>query len=38
MHENFTTLFPTADVTAEQVSDSIVTLMRANAQLAKYVS
>lgn len=38
MHDNFTTLFPSQDVTAEQVSNSIVTLMRADAQLAKYVS
>jgi hypothetical protein len=38
MHDNFTTLFPSGDVTAEQVSDTIVELMRANDQLAKYVS
>jgi hypothetical protein len=38
MHDNFSTLFPSADVTAEQVSDTIVALMRANDQLAKYVS
>lgn len=38
MHDNFTTLFPSQDVTAEQVTGSIVALMRADAQLAKYVS
>ena len=38
MHENFSTLFPSEKVTAEQVSDTIVTLMRSNAQLAHYVS
>ncbi len=38
MHDNFTTLFPSQDVTAEQVTSSIVTLMRADAQLARYVS
>jgi hypothetical protein len=38
MHQNFNTLFPSSDVTAEQVSDSIVELMRSNDQLAKYVS
>jgi hypothetical protein len=38
MHENFATLFPSQDVTAEEVTNSIVELMRANDQLAKYVS
>lgn len=38
MHENFTTLFPSRDVTAEQVTDRMVEIMRANDQLAKYVS
>jgi hypothetical protein len=38
MHENFATLFPTESVTAEQVTNSIVALMRENEQLAKYVS
>lgn len=38
MHHNFTMLFPSRDVTAEQVSNSIVELMRGNEQLAKYVS
>jgi hypothetical protein len=37
MHDNFATLFPSADVTAEQVSETIVELMRANTQLAAYV-
>lgn len=38
MHDNFATLFPSQDVTAEQVSDRVVELMRANDQLAKYAS
>jgi hypothetical protein len=38
MHDNFATLFPSNDVTAEQVSDRIIELMRANEQLARYVS
>lgn len=38
MHENFATLFPSEDVTAEQVSDTIVNLMRADTRLAHYVS
>lgn len=38
MHRNFTTLFPSQDVTAEQVTDRMVEIMRANDQLAKYVS
>lgn len=38
MHDNFATLFPSASVTADQVSDRVVELMRANEQLARYVS
>ncbi len=38
MHDNFATLFPSAGVTADQVSDRVVELMRANEQLARYVS
>lgn len=38
MHDNFASLFPSADVTAEQVSERVVELMRANDQLARYVS
>lgn len=38
MHENFSTLFPSQDVTAEQVTNSIVALMRTDAQLARYIS
>ncbi len=38
MHDNFATLFPSADVTAEQVSDRVVELMRGHEQLAHYVS
>jgi hypothetical protein len=36
MHDNFATLFPSADVTAEQVSDTIVKLMLAEPRLAAY--
>ena len=38
MHDNFATIFPSSDVTAEQVGDRVVELMRANEQLAHYVS
>jgi hypothetical protein len=38
LHDNFGTLFPTADVTADQVTDQVVAVLRANDQLAKYVS
>ena len=38
MHQNFAVLFPSQDVTAEQVSNTIVVLMKANDQLARYVS
>ena len=38
MHDNFTSLFPSADVTAEQVSNRVIELMRANDQLARYAS
>ena len=38
MHQNFAVLFPSQDITAEQVSNTIVVLMKANDQLARYVS
>ena len=38
MHQNFAVLFPSQDVTAEQVSNTIVILMKSNDQLAHYVS
>jgi hypothetical protein len=38
MHENFATLFPSENVTAQEVTASIVSLMRSDARLAKYVS
>ena len=38
MHDNFATLFPSENVTAEEVTASIVSVMRADARLAKYVS
>lgn len=36
LHENFNTLFPGDSVTAEAVMASMMELMRADAQLAKY--
>ena len=38
VHTNFDSIFPTADVTAEQVYSSIVDVMKADTRLAKYVS
>lgn len=38
MHDNFTTLFPSSEVTAEQVSDRVIELMRADDRLSHYVS
>lgn len=38
MHNNFSTLFPSADVTATDVYDSMVSLMQQDATLSKYVS
>ncbi|MFZ5603347.1 MAG: DUF3015 domain-containing protein [Pseudomonadota bacterium] len=38
VHTNFDSIFPSADVTAEQVYSSIVDVMKADARLAKYVS
>ncbi len=38
MHENFSTLFPSQNATAEQVGNRMLDLMRANEQLARYVS
>lgn len=38
MHDNFATLFPSDTVTAEQVLVSMVELMRADSQLAKYAA
>lgn len=36
-HQNFNTLFPTQDVTADQVASELETLMKSDAQLSKYV-
>ena len=36
MHANFQTLFPSEDVTAEEVMASMNEIMKADAQLAKY--
>lgn len=38
MHENFTTLFPSEDVTAEEMMASIEVLMKSDATLSKYVA
>jgi hypothetical protein len=38
MHQNFALLFPSADVTAEQVTATMVSLMQADERLARYVS
>ena len=38
LHNNFDSLFPSADVNAESVMNSIVELMKQDKQLAKYVS
>ena len=38
MHENFNTLFPTADVTADDVMASIQSLMKQDETLAKYAA
>ena len=38
MHENFTTLFPSEDVTAEEMMASIEEIMKADTTLSKYVA
>lgn len=38
MHDNFSTVFPSEQVTAEEVTVSIITLMSEDQVLAKYVS
>ena len=38
MHENFTTLFPSEDVTADEMMASIEGLMKSDATLSKYVA
>ena len=38
MHSNFQTLFPSENVTAEEVMASMNEIMKADAQLAKYVA
>lgn len=38
MHENFTTLFPSEDVTADEMMASIEDLMKSDATLSKYVA
>ena len=38
MHENFSTLFPSEDVTADEMMASIEEVMKADATLSKYVA
>ncbi len=38
MHENFTTLFPSEDVTAEDMMASIEVIMKSDETLSKYVA
>lgn len=38
MHDNFDTMFPSDQVTAEEVTASIISLMREDTVLSKYVS
>ncbi|CBL47219.1 conserved hypothetical protein [gamma proteobacterium HdN1] len=38
VHQNFNTIFPTANVTADQVNANLVNVMKADTRLAKYVS
>ena len=38
MHENFTTLFPSEDVTADELMASIEEIMKSDAKLSKYVA
>ncbi len=38
MHNNFATIFPSEDVTAEEMMASIETVMKADADLSKYVA
>jgi hypothetical protein len=38
MHSNFNTLFPSEDVTADEVMASMNEIMKADARLAKYVA
>ena len=38
MHENFTTLFPSEDVTAEEMMASIEEIMKNDATLKKYIA
>lgn len=37
LHENFDTLYPTSDVTSEQVVNAIITVMSKEQSLAKYI-
>jgi len=38
MHQNFKTLFPSENVTAEEVMTSMNEIMKADARLSKYVA
>jgi hypothetical protein len=37
-HQNFAALYPTSDVTADQVASTLETLMKADSRFAKYVA
>ena len=38
VHENFSTIFPNDKVTAQEVTDSLMTVMKTDARLAKYAA
>jgi len=38
VHENFSVIFPNENVTAEEVTDSLLTVMKSDARLAKYAA
>jgi hypothetical protein len=38
MHNNFSTLFPTAEVTADEVYSSMISVMQNDDTLSKYAS
>lgn len=37
MHENFSTIYPNSDVTSNQVLDAMITAMKKDQSLAKYI-
>ena len=38
MHDNFSTLFPSADVTSDEVYESVISVMQGDETLSKYAS